>query len=78
MGRDGRRPDREFRGVARSRFARGTKKGELTWDLRTPTIAELKQLAADLQKNARDLKDRLGNCWDYDEEVQRWRAEHNF
>jgi hypothetical protein len=66
-----------FSKVARSRYEKDAT-GKLIWDHHTPTIPELEQLAADLNKNARELNECVADLWDTDEKVQRWRAKHGF
>ncbi len=60
--------------VARSRYEKDPT-GNLSWDdLSTPSIFELKRLAGDLNKNARDLNDLLTKLWDDEEDVQSWKS----
>lgn len=68
---------REFKGVARQRFKKGAG-GKVIWDHRTPAIEELKQLAENLRSNAVALSGRLGDLWEHDDEVLRWRHKRGF
>ena len=66
-----------FAKVARSRYEKDAT-GKLIWDLRTPNLSELEQLATALNKNARNLNECLANLWDIDDQLRYWRAEHGF
>jgi hypothetical protein len=63
-----------FSHVARSRYDTDAD-GKLVWVPHiTPTVSELEQFAAELDKNARKLNECLADLWDTDEQVQCWRA----
>lgn len=67
-----------FSNVARSRYEKDRATGKMIWDLHTPTTGELEQLATDLNNVALALNKRLGDLWDIDEDVRRWRAANGF
>lgn len=68
----------EFAGVARSRYEKDRSSKSTTWDLSVPSITELEKLAADLDQVAEDLRQRLADLWDIDENVRAWRITNGY
>ena len=67
-----------FSHVARSRYNKDAS-GKLVWvPHTTPTVPDLEQFAAELDKNARELNECLADLWDTDEQVQLWRQTRGF
>jgi hypothetical protein len=68
----------EFAHVARSRHEKDKATRTTKWDVSVPPIEELNKLTADLHKVAHELNNRLSDLGDIDQDVQRWRSQHNY
>jgi hypothetical protein len=62
-----------FSHVARSRYDKDRATRSVKWDLKVPSVDDLKTLATELHAVAHALNNRLADLWDMDEDVQSWR-----
>lgn len=66
----------DFAGISRSRYDRDRLSGELSWDIYTPTLVEVRNVADGLNSLIADLSAFWERAWAHDETLEEWWAEH--
>jgi hypothetical protein len=65
----------DFVGVSRTRYTMSESRVDVDWDVRTPTLEEVRMAADQIFKLVENLETWFANVWRSDERVAQWYAE---